>query len=117
MDTSRQLRSTYHQIPTHLMRNTWGETFRLSWNAMQFFSAVDGKIAKDVRQNTKWRRFTVNKWFLNNMSEKEQIMDFIDQVLSDFTNEGAMDVLEDVRSEIDIRIGSCEEGTYTVTSE
>ncbi len=44
-------------------------------------------------------------------------MDFIDQVLSDFTNEGAMDVLEDVRSEIDIRIGSCEEGTYTVTSE
>ena len=71
MDTSRQLRSTYHQIPTHLMRNTWGETFRLSWNAMQSISAVDGKIAKDVRQNTKWRRFTVNKWFLNNMNEKD----------------------------------------------
>lgn len=44
-------------------------------------------------------------------------MDFIDQVLSDFTNEGAMDVLEDVRSEIDIRIESCKEGTYTVTSD
>nr|DAR07720.1 MAG TPA: hypothetical protein [Caudoviricetes sp.] len=99
------------------MRNTWGETFRLSWNAMQSISAVDGKTAKDVRQNTKWRRFTVNKWFLNNMSEKEQIMDFIDQVLLDFTNEGAMDVLEDVKSEIDIRIESCEEGTYTVTSD
>lgn len=52
-----------------------------------------------------------------NMSEKEQIMDFIDQVLSDFTNEGAMEVLEDVKSEIDIRIESCEEGTYTVTSD
>lgn len=52
-----------------------------------------------------------------NMSEKEQIIDFIEQVLSDFTNEGAMDVLEDVKSEIDIRIESCEEGTYTVTSE
>lgn len=51
------------------------------------------------------------------MSEKEQIIDFIDQVLSDFTNEGAMDVLEDVKSEIDIRIESCEEGIYTVTSE
>ncbi len=51
------------------------------------------------------------------MSEKEQIMDFIDQVLSDFTNEGAMVVLEDVKSEIDIRIESCEEGTYTVTSD
>lgn len=44
-------------------------------------------------------------------------MDFIDQVLLDFTNEGAMDVLEDVKSEIDIRIESCEEGTYTVTSD
>lgn len=54
---------------------------------------------------------------MNNMSEIEQIMDFIDQVLSDFTNEGAMDVLEDVKSEIDIRIESCEEGTYTVTSD
>jgi len=43
-------------------------------------------------------------------------MDFIDQVLSDFTNEGAMDVLEDVKSEIDIRIESCEEATYTVKS-
>lgn len=42
-----------YQIPTHLMRNTWGETFRLSWNAMQSFSAVDGKTAKDVRLNTK----------------------------------------------------------------
>ena len=52
-----------------------------------------------------------------NMSEKEQIMDFIDQVLSDFTNEGAMEVLEDVKSEINMRIESCEEGTYTVTSE
>lgn len=51
------------------------------------------------------------------MDEKEQIMDLIDQVLSDFTNEGAMDVLEDVKSEIDMRIESCEEGTYTVTSE
>lgn len=51
------------------------------------------------------------------MSEKEQIMDFIDQVLSDFTNEGTMEVLEDVKSEIDIRIESCEEGTYTVTSD
>jgi len=51
------------------------------------------------------------------MNEKEQIMDFIDQVLSDFTNEGAMEVLEDVKSEIDIRIESCEEGTYTVTSD
>lgn len=54
---------------------------------------------------------------MNNMSEIEQIMDFIDQVLSDFTNEGAMEVLEDVKSEIDIRIESCEESTYTVTSE
>ena len=44
-------------------------------------------------------------------------MDFIDQVLSDFTKEGGMDVLEDVKSEIDIRIESCEEGTYTVTSD
>ena len=52
-----------------------------------------------------------------NMSEKEQIMDFIDQVLSDFTNEGAIEVLEDVKSEIDMRIESCEEGTYTITSE
>lgn len=51
------------------------------------------------------------------MSEKEQIMDFIDQVLSDFTNEGAMEVLEGVKSEINMRIESCEEGTYTVTSE
>lgn len=51
------------------------------------------------------------------MDEKEQIMDFIDQVLSDYTNEGAMDVLEDVKSEIDMRIESCEEGTYTITSE
>lgn len=51
------------------------------------------------------------------MDEKEQIMDFIDQVLSDFTNEGAMDVLEDVKSEIDMRIESCDEGIYTVTSE
>lgn len=51
------------------------------------------------------------------MSEKEQIMDFIDQVLSDFTNEGAMEVLEDVKSETDMRIESCEEGTYTITSE
>lgn len=50
------------------------------------------------------------------MSEKEQIMDFIDQVLSYFTNEGAMEVLEDVKSEIDIRIESCEEATYTVKS-
>lgn len=33
------------------------------------------------------------------MDEKEQIMDFIDQVLSDFTNEGAIEVLEDVKSE------------------
>lgn len=54
---------------------------------------------------------------MNNMSEIEQIMDFIDQVLSDFTNEGAMEVLEDVKSEINMRIESCEEGTYTVTSE
>lgn len=45
--------STMKGIPTHLMRNTWGETFRLSWNAMQSFSAVDGKTAKDVRLNTK----------------------------------------------------------------
>lgn len=52
-----------------------------------------------------------------NMNEKEQIMDFIDQVLSDFTNEGAMEVLEDVKSEIDMRIESCEEGTYTITSD
>lgn len=52
-----------------------------------------------------------------NMSEKEQIMDFIDQVLSDFTNEGAIEVLEDVKSEIDMRIESCEEGTYTIRSE
>ena len=52
-----------------------------------------------------------------NMNEKEQIMDFIDQVLSDFTNEGAIEVLEDVKSEIDMRIESCEEGTYTITSE
>lgn len=51
------------------------------------------------------------------MDEKEQIMDFIDQVLSDFTNEGAMKVLEDVKSEIDMRIESCDEGIYTVTSE
>lgn len=50
------------------------------------------------------------------MSEKEQIMYFIDQVLSDFTNEGAMEVLEDVKSEIDMRIESCEEDTYTVKS-
>lgn len=54
---------------------------------------------------------------MNNMSEIEQIMDFIDQVLSDFTNEGAMEVLEDVKSEINMRIESCEEGTYTVTSD
>ena len=52
-----------------------------------------------------------------NMNEKQQIMDFIDQVLSDFTNDGAMEVLEDVKSEIDMRIESCEEGTYTITSE
>lgn len=52
-----------------------------------------------------------------NMSEKEQIMDFIDQVLSDFTNEGAMEVLEDVKSEIDIRIESCEEGTCKAISD
>lgn len=51
------------------------------------------------------------------MSEKEQIMDLIDQVLSDFTNEGAMEVLEDVKSEIEMRIESCEEGTYTITSD
>lgn len=51
------------------------------------------------------------------MSEKEQIMDFIDQVLSDFTNEGAMEVLVDVKSEIDIRIESCEEGIYKVISD
>lgn len=51
------------------------------------------------------------------MSEKEQIMDFIDQVLSDFTNEGAMEVLEDVKSEIDMRIESCEEGTYKAISD
>ena len=51
------------------------------------------------------------------MSEIEQIMDFIDQVLSDFTNEGAMEVQEDVKSEINMRIESCEEGTYTVTSD
>lgn len=44
-------------------------------------------------------------------------MDFIDQVLSDFTNEGAMEVLEDVKSEIDIRIESCEEGIYKVISD
>lgn len=50
------------------------------------------------------------------MREKEQIMDFIDQVLSDFTNEGAREVLEDVKSEINMRIESCEEGTYTITS-
>lgn len=31
-------------------------------------------------------------------------MDFIDQVLSDFTNEGAMEVLEDVKSEIDLSL-------------
>lgn len=41
-------------------------------------------------------------------------MDFIDQVLSDFTNEGAIEVLEDVKSEINMRIESCEEGTYTI---
>lgn len=52
-----------------------------------------------------------------NMSEKEQIMDFIDQVLSDFTNEGAMEVLEDVKSEINMRIESCEEGTYKAISD
>lgn len=39
-------------------------------------------------------------------------MDFIDQVLSDFTNEGAMEVLEDVKSEIDIRIESCRMNEY-----
>lgn len=48
------------------------------------------------------------------MNEKQQIMDFIDQVLSDFTNEGAIEVLEDVKSEINMRIESCEEGTYTI---
>lgn len=51
------------------------------------------------------------------MNEQQQIMDFIDQVLSDFTNEGAMEVLEDVKSEIDMRIESCEEGTYKLTSD
>lgn len=50
------------------------------------------------------------------MSEEQQIMEYIDQVLSDFTNEGAQKVLEDVKSEIDMRIESCEEGTYTITS-
>lgn len=51
------------------------------------------------------------------MSEKQQIMEYIDQVLSDFTNEGAQEVLEDVKSEIDMRIESCEEDTYTITSD
>lgn len=83
---------------------------------MQYISAVDGKTAKDVRQNTKWRRFTVNKWYLSNMNEKQQIMDFIDQVLSDFTNQGALEILEDVMSEVEMRIESCEEGTYTIKS-
>lgn len=41
-------------------------------------------------------------------------MDFIDQVLSDFTNQGALEILEDVMSEVEMRIESCEEGTYTI---
>ncbi|WP_337557533.1 hypothetical protein [Phocaeicola plebeius] len=49
--------------------------------------------------------------------ETRYILDHIDQVLNGHTNEEAKEVLEELRSEIDIKIESCEEGTYTVTSE
>lgn len=40
------------------------------------------------------------------------ILDHIDQVLNGHTNEEAKEILEELKSEIDIKIESCEEGTY-----
>jgi ArsR family metal-binding transcriptional regulator len=40
------------------------------------------------------------------------ILDHIDQVLNGHTNEEAKEILEELKSEIDIKIESCEDGTY-----
>ena len=44
--------------------------------------------------------------------ETRYILDHIDQVLNGHTNEEAKEILEELRSEIDIKIESCEDGTY-----
>lgn len=56
-----------------------------------------------------YKRFNTNK-IMNR--ETRYILDHIDQVLNGHTNEEAKEVLEELRSEIDIKIESCEDGTY-----
>lgn len=45
-------------------------------------------------------------------AETRNILDYIDQVLSIYTNDDAKLILEELKSEIDIKIESCEDGTY-----
>lgn len=40
------------------------------------------------------------------------ILDHIDLVLKSCTNEEAKEIFEELKSEIDIKIESCEDGTY-----
>lgn len=44
--------------------------------------------------------------------ETRYILDHIDQVLNGHTNKEAKEILEELKSEIDIKIESCEDGTY-----
>lgn len=45
-------------------------------------------------------------------AETRNILDYIDQVLSIYTNDDAKLILEELKSEINIKIESCEDGTY-----
>lgn len=46
-------------------------------------------------------------------AETRNILDYIDQVLSIYTNDDAKLILEELKSEIESRIDSCEDGVYT----